>query len=242
MALVEMDRIEKQYRVGDTLIRAVDGVTLTVESGEMVAVVGCSGSGKSTLMHLLGLLDNPSAGEYRFGGELVTKLSDRRLSALRNRQIGFVFQSFLLLPTLSALENVELPLQYQGISARLRRELAMEALEAVGLQDRICHRPAQLSGGQQQRVAIARAIAGKPTLLLADEPTGNLDTAAGRSVMQLIKQWNRAGNTVILITHDPRIAVACPRRLTMSVGRITEKADNTNFKTTPTRFFRQRYQ
>lgn len=220
MRVIELSDICKYYGAGETQVRALDGVTLSVEEGEFLAIVGRSGSGKSTLMNVLGCLDVPTEGEYRLNGQSVFSLSQRALSAIRNRYIGFIFQRFFLLPTLTALENVELPLVYAGVGIQKRRALATEMLQRVGLADRLSHYPAQMSGGQQQRVAIARAAVGRPAVLLADEPTGNLDRAAGEQVMALLLGWHRAGNTVILITHDEQIGAACPRCLRMQDGRL----------------------
>ena len=219
--MIEMQQISKRYE-GAQEVHALKKVSFSVAAGEMVAILGPSGSGKSTLMNLLGCLDTPTTGSYRLDGQAVEQLGENALSRLRNRTIGFVFQSFHLLPHLSARENVELPLLYRGVGEAKRRQLALESLERVGLADRLDHRPAQLSGGQQQRVAIARAIAGTPPLLLADEPTGNLDTSAGREVMALLTELNRSGHTVIIITHDPRIGAACPRRVTIEDGELRE--------------------
>ena len=218
--LIEMKNVCKWYTAGGHTVKALDGVNFSVQAGEMVAILGPSGSGKSTLMNLLGCLDVPTAGQYRLAGQAVEHLSESQLSRVRNRTVGFVFQSFHLLPQLSARENVELPLLYRGIPEERRRRLAEESLRRVGLDDRMEHRPAQLSGGQQQRVAIARAIAGCPPMLLADEPTGNLDTAVGREIMELLGELHAAGHTVVLITHDPRIGAACPRRVVMEDGHL----------------------
>ena len=204
----------------DTLM--LDGVDFAVQAGEMVAILGPSGSGKSTLMNVLGCLDIPDAGQYRLAGQAVDKMSEGQLSRVRGRTVGFVFQGFHLLPGLTARENVELPLLYRGVPERRRRALVEDSLRQVGLAGRMEHRPAQLSGGQQQRVAIARAIAGQPPVLLADEPTGNLDTAAGREIMALLQQLNAGGHTVVIITHDPGIGAACPRRVVMEDGRLRE--------------------
>ncbi len=222
MALIEMRGICKHYDTGDTVVRALDEVSLTVEAGEMVAILGRSGSGKSTLMNILGCLDTPTAGEYRLAGQDVAHMSEGELAAVRSRTVGFVFQGFHLLPQLTALENVELPLTYRGVPERQRRQTARECLRQVGLEERMHHLPRQLSGGQQQRVAVARAMAGKPPILLADEPTGNLDTAAGREVMALLHALHEAGHTVLIITHDPAIGDACPRRVVMEDGHLRE--------------------
>ncbi len=221
--IIDMQGVSKWYTDGGQTVKALDDVTFSVNSGEMVAILGPSGSGKSTLMNLLGCLDTPTRGSYRLAGQRVEMLTEKDLSAVRNRTIGFVFQSFHLLPQLTALENVELPLLYRGVPERQRRELARESLRRVGLEDRLSHRPAQLSGGQQQRVAIARAIAGRPPMLLADEPTGNLDTAVGREIMGLLRELHEAGHTVVLITHDPRIGAACPRRVIIEDGHLREE-------------------
>ena len=224
MALIEMKHICKRYGTGDRAVHALEDVSFSVEAGEMVAILGRSGSGKSTLMNVLGCLDIPTAGEYRLDGRPVSRMGERELTALRRETVGLVFQSFYLLPGLTALENVELPLIYRGIPERQRRRIAADNLRRVGLEDRMTHRPRQLSGGQQQRVAIARAMAGTPPLLLADEPTGNLDTAAGAAVLALLLEWNRAGNTVVLITHDPKIGAACSRRVYMRDGRLSDRS------------------
>lgn len=221
-ALIEMRDVSKWYTTGAHTVRALDGVSLTVREGEMVAILGRSGSGKSTLMNLLGCLDTPTRGEYLLAGQAVSAMTEGQLAAVRGKRIGFVFQRFHLLPQLTARENVELPLLYRGVGEKKRRRIAEECLARVGLADRTEHRPEQLSGGQQQRVAIARAIAGQPPVLLADEPTGNLDTAAGEQIMALLKAWHDAGHTVMIITHDPRIGQACERRLYMQDGRLTE--------------------
>lgn len=220
--LIEMRGIRKGYTVGEQQVRALDGVDFSVARGEMVAILGPSGSGKSTLMNVLGCLDTPDEGLYRLAGQTVDGMTEGQLSRVRGQTVGFVFQGFHLLPGLTALENVELPLLYRGIPERTRRKLAQESLRQVGLAARMDHRPAQLSGGQQQRVAIARAVAGNPPVLLADEPTGNLDTAAGREIMDLLRQLHQSGHTVVIITHDPAIGAACPRRVVMEDGRLRE--------------------
>lgn len=221
-ALIEMNNVCKWYTAGGQTVKALDGVNFSVKKGEMVAILGPSGSGKSTLMNLLGCLDVPTAGRYRLAGQAVDGLSESQLSRVRNQTVGFVFQSFHLLPQLTAWENVELPLLYRGVPESKRRQLVADSLRQVGLTERMEHRPAQLSGGQQQRVAIARAIAGRPPMLLADEPTGNLDTAVGREIMGLLQQLHAAGHTVVIITHDPRIGAACPRRVVMEDGHLRE--------------------
>lgn len=220
MRVIELSDICKYYGAGETQVRALDGVTLSVEEGEFLAIVGRSGSGKSTLMNVLGCLDVPTEGEYRLNGQSVFSLSQRALSAIRNRYIGFIFQRFFLLPTLTALENVELPLIYAGVGRQKRRALAAEMLQRVGLADRLSHYPAQMSGGQQQRVAIARAAVGHPAVLLADEPTGNLDAASGAAVMTLLRELHKGGTTLLLITHDRAVAAAAERRLEMRAGKL----------------------
>lgn len=218
--IIRLEHISKIYHPGENEIRALSDVSLTVHKGEFVAIVGQSGSGKSTLMNLLGCLDTPSEGAYILEGSDVSTLSDHQLSAIRNRQIGFIFQGFNLIPSLTALENVELPLIYRGISREERRRAARESLERVGLGNRMRHRPAEMSGGQQQRVAIARAIAAHPPILLADEPTGNLDSASGADVMEILRSLNRDGHTVILITHDSGIAATIDRVVHIQDGQI----------------------
>lgn len=220
MRVIELSDICKYYGAGETQVRALDGVTLSVDEGEFLAIVGRSGSGKSTLMNVLGCLDVPTEGEYRLNGQSVFSLSQRALSAIRNRYIGFIFQRFFLLPTLTALENVELPLVYAGVGRQKRRALATEMLQRVGLADRLSHYPAQMSGGQQQRVAIARAAVGHPAVLLADEPTGNLDAASGAAVMTLLRELHKGGTTLLLITHDRAVAAAAERRLEMRAGKL----------------------
>ncbi|MBQ8752866.1 MAG: ABC transporter ATP-binding protein [Clostridia bacterium] len=222
MECIRTEGLCRTYTVGGAPVKALQDASFSVKQGEWVTVVGRSGSGKSTLMHLLGCLDAPTAGRYQLMGEEVSRLSSKQLSAVRNRRIGFVFQSFNLLPNLTAEENVQLPLQYRGLSTAEQQRRARQALEQVGLADRMRHRPRQLSGGQQQRVAIARALAAQPELLLADEPTGNLDTAAGTEVMRLLRQFHEGGGTVLLITHDPAIAAASPRCLRMQDGVLAE--------------------
>ena len=220
MQVIELCNICKYYGAGETQVRALDGVSLSVEAGEFLAIVGRSGSVKSTLMNVLGCLDVPTAGEYRLEGRSVFSLSQGALSAIRNRYIGFIFQRFFLLPTLTALENVELPLIYAGVGKQKRREMARAMLERVGLFDRLSHYPAQMSGGQQQRVAIARAAVGRPAVLLADEPTGNLDAASGGAVMSLLKELHAGGTTLLLITHDRAVAAAAERRVEMRAGKL----------------------
>lgn len=221
MKAIEMSRLSKTYNAKSGAVRALDGVNVTISKGEFVSIVGQSGSGKSTLMNIMGCLDTADAGVYELNGRDVSQISARELAGIRNREIGFVFQSFNLIPGLSAVENVELPLAYRGLRGRARRELAMLALERLGLGDRARHRPSQLSGGQQQRVAIARAIAAKPVLLLADEPTGNLDYAAGQAVMEILGKLSAEGVTIVLITHDRHVAASAQRTLTLAGGRLT---------------------
>ena len=225
-ALIELSGIRKEYPMGDTVVKALDGIDLTIEEKDFVAIIGPSGSGKSTLMNMIGCLDTPDSGTYRLGGEDVSHLGDDALAEVRSRRIGFIFQGFNLLPKLTAQENVELPLIYQGKPAQERSRAAKEALERVGLGHRLNHRPTELSGGQQQRVAIARALAGKPTLILADEPTGNLDSKSGKEVLEMLKEVHRAGNTIVLITHDPNVANQAARVLHIQDGRITDDRRN----------------
>lgn len=220
MAYLEAIGLTKTYPRGTTALR---DVSLTVNRGEFVAIVGQSGSGKSTLMNLLGCLDTPTIGEYRLDGRKTASLSPRQLAAVRNREIGFIFQQFHLIGTLDAVENVELPLLYRGVPRAERRRRAEECLRQMGLGDRLHHKPAELSGGQQQRVAIARAVAGDPPLLLADEPTGNLDGACAAEVMETLHRLHRAGRTVLLITHDPALAASAPRRVRLQNGHLTEE-------------------
>ncbi len=216
--VIQTKDIVKAFAVGDTIIRALDGVSVHVVQGEKVAIIGPSGSGKSTLMNILGCLGAPDSGEYSLAGEMVSTLSKKRLAEIRNRYIGFVFQTFNLLPRLTALENVELPLLYGG--QREARERAKQSLEIVGLADRMHHSPNQLSGGQRQRAAIARAIVTDPAILLADEPTGNLDTKTGHEIMGLFDTLNAEGRTVIMVTHDQGIAALCNRQIHLRDGRV----------------------
>jgi putative ABC transport system ATP-binding protein len=218
--MIETQSIVKMYRLGGDTIRALDQVSLRIEEGEMVAIAGASGSGKSTLMHILGCLDRPDSGTYLLAGEDVSRLSKNRLAAIRNRRIGFVFQTFNLLPRLSALLNVELPLLYAGESEAKGR--AKAALEKVGLGERIKHQPNQLSGGQRQRVAVARALVTDPSVILADEPTGNLDSKTGEEIMALFKQLNGEGRTVVIVTHESHIASYCSRQIYLKDGRIVD--------------------
>jgi putative ABC transport system ATP-binding protein len=220
MALVELTDIRKIYRIGDQEIAALDGVTLSVESGEFLAIIGPSGSGKSTLMHLLGCLDTPTSGRLVIDSVDVSRASNDELARMRNAKIGFVFQSFNLLPKFDVFRNVELPMVYAGVSAKVRRERAMEAIERVGLLNRIHNTPLQLSGGQCQRVAIARAIVNDPKIVFADEPTGNLDSHTGEAILTLFRELAQSGRTIIIVTHDNNIAARLPRRIEMRDGRI----------------------
>lgn len=221
--LIVMDDVYKKYTLAGETLNALDGISLTVNKGDFMAIIGPSGSGKSTLMNVLGCLDTPTSGKYMLDDAEIGKLSDNKLANIRNNKIGFIFQSFHLLPRLRAIDNVELPLVYRGMSGRERRALAKEALEKVGLGERMYHMPNQLSGGQQQRVAIARALAGRPPLLLADEPTGALDSKTSRDVIELLKELNAEGNTIVLITHDPKVAEQAQRVVRIQDGRLTEE-------------------
>jgi putative ABC transport system ATP-binding protein len=218
--LIEIRELARHYVVGGEVVRALDGVSFSIGRGEWVAIVGQSGSGKSTLMNLVGCLDTPTSGSYRLNGADVQGLPDDALADLRNKEIGFVFQTFQLLPRASAAANVELPLVYRGIPRRERKARAEAALAAVGLGNRMHHRPNELSGGQRQRVAIARALVGEPSLLLADEPTGNLDSTTGEEIIRLFEDLNRRGHTILLVTHEPRLAARCPRAIRLSDGRV----------------------
>jgi putative ABC transport system ATP-binding protein len=218
--VIETADLAKHYKMGGETVRALDGVSIAIRRGEMAAILGSSGSGKSTLMNILGCLDTPTSGEYRLMGENVASLSSNRLAEIRNKRIGFVFQQFHLLPRMSALENVEVPLLYSG--GRDSRAKARRALESVGLGDRMGHEPNQLSGGQRQRVAVARALVNEPDLLLCDEPTGNLDTRTSEEIMGLFKDIHRRGGTVLIITHEPDIAAQCERAIHVRDGRVVE--------------------
>ena len=224
--LIEIKNIYKIYNEGkESEVRALDGVTLSIDRGEFVAIIGASGSGKSTLMNILGCLDVPTYGDYILNGTDVTDRTDRQLAHIRNKEIGFIFQGYNLIPALTAYENVELPLIYQGISVFQRKERVMAALERVGMADRFGHRPSEMSGGQQQRVAIARAIATHPPIIMADEPTGALDSKTGKHVLELLHSLHEGGSTIILITHDNGIAATAHRIVRISDGHIV--ADGT---------------
>ena len=221
MSLIDVHDIVKIYRTGDVELRALDGVTFTVDRGEFVSIMGHSGSGKSTMMNILGCLDVPDEGSYSLDGSEVGSLPKDDLAGIRNRKIGFVFQGFNLLPRATALENVELPLIYAGVPGKTRKDRGKAALERVGLAERMTHRPSQMSGGQQQRVAIARALVGETPLILADEPTGNLDTKTSEEIMNLFVELNREGKTIILVTHEPDIAEYSSRTLMFRDGKLT---------------------
>ncbi|OXT06088.1 macrolide ABC transporter ATP-binding protein [Thermoanaerobacterium thermosaccharolyticum] len=220
--VITMKNLSKIYKMGENTVKALDNINLTVDEGEFVSIVGPSGSGKSTLMNIIGCLDVMTEGEYYLNGNDTRKLNENKLAELRSSEIGFIFQSFNLLQKLSALENVELPMIYKGIPAKERYNRAVELLTMVGLEKRIHHRPTELSGGQQQRVAIARALANNPHLILADEPTGNLDSQSGKEVMKIIKELNERGNTIILITHDINVANQAKRTVKIMDGKIYE--------------------
>jgi putative ABC transport system ATP-binding protein len=225
MALLELRDITKVYRLGGEEIRALDGVSLDVEAGEFISIIGPSGSGKSTLMHILGCLDSPSSGTLSLDGGMIHDASARQLAAIRSRKIGFVFQFFNLLPKLSVLQNVELPMIYSGVPAKERRERAMNSLKRVELENRSKHRPSELSGGQQQRAAIARALVNDPRIIFADEPTGNLDSHTGQLILNMFHKLSAEGRTIALVTHDPAIAAITPRRIEIRDGKIANKID-----------------
>jgi putative ABC transport system ATP-binding protein len=218
--LIDLVDITREYVVGGETVRALAGVSMSIARGEWVAIVGQSGSGKSTMMNVIGCLDTPTAGTYLLNGKNVSHMNDDELADIRNQEIGFIFQNFQLLPRETSLANVELPLVYRGLPAKERRARAMEALQKVGLDQRVHHKPTELSGGQRQRVAIARALASSPSLLLADEPTGNLDSATGEEIVGLFEQLHQQGHTIVLVTHEPRLAARCPRAIRLSDGKI----------------------
>ncbi|MGZ3445103.1 MAG: ABC transporter ATP-binding protein [Myxococcaceae bacterium] len=218
--LIKLEDIRRYYKVGTEEVHALNGVSFAVSKGEWVAIIGQSGSGKSTLMNVLGCLDTPTAGRYWLNGKDVSHMTDNELADIRNQEIGFIFQTFQLLPRETALGNVELPLIYRGLGSKERRDRARKALDQVGLGNRMTHRPNELSGGQRQRVAIARALVTEPSLLLADEPTGNLDSATGLEIIGLFEQLHLAGHTLCLVTHEPTLAARCPRAIRISDGVI----------------------
>lgn len=225
-ALIEIQDICKVYNPGENEVRALDGVSLQIEHGEFVAIIGQSGSGKSTLMNMLGCLDVPSSGTYILNGSDVSHMTDDELSDIRNQEIGFIFQGFNLIASLTATENVELPLIYRGVGKKERKNLSLAALKKVGLGHRLHHKPSEMSGGQQQRVAIARAIAQAPPVILADEPTGNLDSASSKEIIQILKELHEDGRTVILITHDNEIAAQAKRVIKIKDGKIERDYQN----------------
>ncbi len=226
--MIRLENISKIYKMGENEVRALDGVSLHIRPHEFVSIIGPSGSGKSTLMNMIGCLDVPTSGRYWIDGVEGSKMTDNQLADLRNQKLGFIFQQYNLLTKLSALENVELPLIYRGISAGKREEMAKKALEKVGLLDKIHHRPTELSGGQQQRVSIARALSANPSLILADEPTGALDSKSGVEIMQMLHDLHEEGNTIVIITHDLNIAKQAERIITIRDGKITSDIDNKN--------------
>ncbi|NLO86472.1 MAG: ABC transporter ATP-binding protein [Clostridiales bacterium] len=223
--MIDMTDMVKRYTLGGETIYALNHISLHVDAGEYVAIIGPSGSGKSTLMNIIGCLDLADSGDYVLNGKPIQKYRERQLARIRNKQIGFIFQGFNLLPKLTALENVELPMIYQGMGAGTRKKMAKEALTRVGLGERTKHRPTQLSGGQQQRCAIARAIAVKPALILADEPTGNLDKKTGKEILEIFRELHDAGNTIVLITHDPKVAQAADRIIRIEDGHLYENQE-----------------
>ena len=227
--LINITDLCKTYKMGTNEVHALDHVDLQIKEHEFVSIIGPSGSGKSTLMNMLGCLDVPTSGDYVLDGKVIKKMSDNSLATIRNDKIGFVFQGFNLLPKLTAIENVELPLVYQGVPVKERKERAIEALKAVGLTERIHHKPTELSGGQQQRVAIARALVTNPPIILGDEPTGNLDSKSGKEIMELFTRLNEEGHTVILITHDNKIASQAKRIIKIQDGKLTEVEDIAEF-------------
>lgn len=230
MHLIKVRDVYKIYNPGENQVNALDGVSITIDEGEFVAIIGQSGSGKSTLMNMLGLLDTPTQGEYYINGKLVDDLTDDQMSVIRNEEIGFIFQGFNLIASLTALENVELPLVYRGMKKDERREISKNALERVGLGSRMHHLPAEMSGGQQQRVAVARAIAARPPVILADEPTGNLDTKSTKEVMAILHELKDEGRTVIVITHDNEIAEEAERVIRIRDGKVVEDYINPGYE------------
>ena len=227
--LISLNSIKRHYDVGDEQVRALDGVDVKITSNEYISIMGPSGSGKSTLMNIIGCLDTPTHGTYQFEGELVHQMDDDQLASIRNRKIGFVFQTFNLLPKSTALRNVEVPLIYSNIPKLKRLEMARNSLISVGLEDRLDHKPNELSGGQRQRVAIARALVNNPSIILADEPTGNLDSKSGIEIMKILNDLHQKGNTIILVTHEKEIAMHANRIITIFDGKIKE--DRSNSKT-----------
>ena len=226
MPLIELTDVIKRYKIGDQEILALDGINLIIEQGEYAAIIGPSGSGKSTLMHLLGCLDTPTSGRMVIDGVDVSRAGGDKLSEMRNEKIGFVFQSFNLLPKLTVLQNVELPMIYAGVSAAERRKRALVAIERVELQNRVKNTPLQLSGGQMQRVAIARALVNNPRIVFADEPTGNLDSKTGANILELFRELSAQGRTIVLVTHDSKIAAQTPRRIEIRDGKIVNEASS----------------
>jgi len=220
--MIQITNMVKAYKMGDSVINALNNVSLHIKKHEFVAIIGPSGSGKSTLMNMIGCLDTPTSGTYRLDGQEIIELNDNQLAEIRNFKIGFIFQGFNLLQKLSAIENVELPLIYQGVGSKQRMERSKKALEMVGLEDRVHHKPTELSGGQQQRVAIARALVSNPPIILADEPTGNLDTKSGTEIMKILKELHKLGNTIVLITHDNNVASQAQRMVRIQDGQIIE--------------------
>jgi putative ABC transport system ATP-binding protein len=224
--MIDLSHITKTYHMGAVDITVLTDVSLSINQGELIAIMGPSGSGKSTLMNIVGCLDRPTSGRYLFENREIGTMTDDELASVRNRKIGFVFQTFNLLPRFSALKNVEVPLIYSGVPSRMRRERALPLLERVGLADRVQHKPTELSGGQQQRVAIARALVNNPPLLLADEPTGNLDSRSGEDILNILTQLNQQGVTIVIVTHDRDVAARCKRVITLKDGRIVNDQVN----------------
>ncbi len=226
--IIKCIELKKYYQVGTQIVKAIRNISVSINQGEYVAIMGPSGSGKSTFMNIIGCLDTPTGGEYILNGQAVSKLEDDQLAEIRNKEIGFVFQTFNLMPRYSALENVMLPLVYAGVGKEQRKKRALEVLEQVGLSDRVMHKPNELSGGQRQRVAVARALVNKPSIILADEPTGNLDTKTSVDIMQLFAQIHEMGNTIILVTHEPDIAQHAHRIIRLRDGEIEADTINQN--------------